>query len=80
MFKYDGPYTVYITTVGVKELYSTRVGSGSTPVVLGANVSLTRAMEVFHHAAVECPSTFAHLDVIAKHWQFVANVSIRNVS
>lgn len=80
MFKYDGPYSVYITTVGIKELYSTRVGSGSTPVVLGANVSLTRAMEVFHHAAVECPSTFAHLDVIAKHWQFVANVSIRNVS
>ncbi|KAK4325143.1 hypothetical protein Pmani_004297 [Petrolisthes manimaculis] len=79
VFKNDGPYSVYISTVGIKELYSTRVGSTSAPVVLGANVSLTRAIEVFRDAALESPGAFAHLDVIANHWQFVANVSVRNI-
>ncbi|KAK3885385.1 hypothetical protein Pcinc_010383 [Petrolisthes cinctipes] len=79
VFKDDGPYSVYISTVGIKDLYSTRVGSTSAPVVLGANVSLTRAIEVFRDAALESPGAFAHLDIIAKHWQFVANVSVRNI-
>ncbi|KAK7082852.1 hypothetical protein SK128_018427, partial [Halocaridina rubra] len=75
VFKNDGPYSAYISTRGVLDLYNVSVG---TPLSLGANVSLARAIEVFHHKA-EQSSDYAHLKEVAKHWEYVANVSVRNV-
>ncbi|XP_068204376.1 uncharacterized protein [Palaemon carinicauda] len=74
VFKNDGPYQAYISTHGVPELYEVSFG---TPLSLGANVSLTRCMEAFKDKALTDPG-YAHLGEIAKHWQYVANVSVRN--
>lgn len=76
VFKNDGPYSVYISTDGVKELYATTLAE---PLKLGSNVNLTRAMEVFQHMARAVPG-FEYLQVLADHWQVVANVAVRNVS
>lgn len=76
MFKNDGPYSVYISTDGVEELYTTSLG---VPLQLGANVSLARAMEVFRHMA-KAHHGFHYLEILADHWQVVANVAVRNVS
>lgn len=76
MFKNDGPYSVYISTDGVKELHATTL---AVPLKLGANVSLARAMEIFKHMAEAQPG-FKYLQVLADHWQVVANVAVRNVS
>lgn len=76
MFKNDGPYSVYISTDGVKELSATALDE---PLKLGANVNLTRAMEVFKHMAM-ARAGFQYLQVLADHWQVVANVAVRNVS
>lgn len=75
VFKNDGPYSVYISTDGVDELYTTSLG---VPLQLGANVSLARAMEVFRHMA-KAQQGFHHLEVLADHWQVVANVAVRNI-
>ncbi|XP_063888909.1 uncharacterized protein LOC135115838 isoform X1 [Scylla paramamosain] len=74
VFKNDGPYSAYISTDGIEELYITSVG---VPLQLGANVSLTRAMELFHHMAKTQPR-YSYLEVLANHWQVVANVAVRN--
>ena len=76
VFKDDGPYSVYISTDGVKELYATTLAE---PLKLGANVNLARAMDVFKYMAQAHPG-FQHLQVLADHWQVVANVAVRNVS
>ena len=76
MFKNDGPYSTYISTDGIEELYNTSVG---VPLELGANVSLARAMELFQHMAKTQPR-YSYLEVLANHWQVVANVAVRNVS
>ena len=47
--------------------------------ILGANVSLTRAIETFE-AMSKMNSGFKHLEGLAKHWRKVANVGVRNVS
>nr|BAS67018.1 aldehyde oxidase [Penaeus japonicus]BBC28100.1 aldehyde oxidase [Penaeus japonicus] len=74
VFKNDGPYTAYISTSGIRELYSTRVGS---PLEMGANVSLNRAIEIFEHMAASDQS-YHHLQSLADHWKVVANVAVRN--
>ncbi|XP_070000799.1 uncharacterized protein [Penaeus vannamei] len=74
VFKNDGPYAAYVSTSGIRELYSTRVGS---PLEMGANVSLTRAIEIFEHMAASDPD-FHHLKALADHWKVVANVGVRN--
>lgn len=74
VFKNDGPYTAYIATSGVKELYTV---NNQSPLELGANVSLTRAIEVFQHLATSDPG-YLYLKTLADHWQVVANVSVRN--
>ncbi|XP_042871766.1 indole-3-acetaldehyde oxidase-like [Penaeus japonicus] len=74
VYKEDGPYTTYISTNAVKALYNISVGE---PLVLGANVSLSRAIEVFQHVANTYPN-YRYLDTLVRHWKLVANVSVRN--
>lgn len=74
VYKEDGPYTTYISTNGVKALYNITIGE---PLVLGANVTLSRAIEVFQHVANTYPN-YRYLDTIVRHWKLVANVSVRN--
>lgn len=74
VFKNDGPYQAYISTHGIPDLYEVSFGE---PLSLGANVSLTRCMEAFKDMASTDPG-YAHLGEVAKHWQYVANVSVRN--
>ncbi|XP_064107764.1 uncharacterized protein LOC135216406 [Macrobrachium nipponense] len=75
VYKEDGPYSAYISTCGVKELYAVNLQS---PLILGANVSLTRCTEVFEHMANNF-SGYRHLQQIKDHWLGVANVSVRNM-
>ncbi|KAG7171465.1 Indole-3-acetaldehyde oxidase-like [Homarus americanus] len=44
---------------------------------MGANVSLSRAIEVFEHVAATYPG-YQYLRVLQSHWKMVANVSVRN--
>lgn len=74
VFKNDGPYSAYITTNGIKEMYTVTMES---PLKLGANVSLTRCIEVFKHMAESDPG-YDYLHALVSHWQVVANVSVRN--
>ncbi|XP_063609254.1 uncharacterized protein LOC134783340 [Penaeus indicus] len=74
VYKEDGPYTTYISTNAVKALYNVTIGE---PLILGANVSLSRAIEVFQHVANAYPN-YRYLDTLVRHWKYVANVSVRN--
>lgn len=74
VFKNDGPYSAYISTDGIEELYNTSV---EVDLQLGANVSLGRAMELFQYMAKKQPR-YSYLEILANHWQVVANVSVRN--
>ncbi|XP_068204134.1 uncharacterized protein [Palaemon carinicauda] len=75
VYKEDGPYSAYISTCGVKELYAVRLES---PLILGANVSLTRCIEVFKYMGNNV-SGYRYLKRIKHHWSQVANVSVRNI-
>ncbi|XP_064098256.1 uncharacterized protein LOC135209209 [Macrobrachium nipponense] len=76
VYKSDGPYSHYISTHGILELYYVGLGE---PLILSANVSLARAIEVFLQSA-EASENYRHLKEVAKHWQMVANTSVRNVA
>ena len=67
---------MYVDTTGVEDLYTVTV---ENPVILGANVSLSRCIQVFEEAAREFAG-HRHLQQIANHWKYVANVGVRNVS
>ncbi|KAK7027383.1 hypothetical protein SK128_013597 [Halocaridina rubra] len=75
IYKNDGPFNKYISTCGVKELYSVRLES---PLYVGANVSLTRCISIFEHLSENIPG-YKYLEVIKKHWVNVANASVRNI-
>nr|XP_053649189.1 uncharacterized protein LOC128700182 isoform X1 [Cherax quadricarinatus]XP_053649190.1 uncharacterized protein LOC128700182 isoform X1 [Cherax quadricarinatus]XP_053649191.1 uncharacterized protein LOC128700182 isoform X1 [Cherax quadricarinatus]XP_053649192.1 uncharacterized protein LOC128700182 isoform X1 [Cherax quadricarinatus] len=75
VYKDDGPYTTYINSNSVKELYSITIGS---PLTMGANVSLSRVIEVFKHMAISYPG-YQYLKTFQSHWELVANVSVRNI-
>lgn len=75
VYKDDGPYSAYISTSGVRELYAVRMQS---PLTLGANVNMTRCIEVFDHMANNY-NGYQYLKDIKEHWMAVANVSVRNI-
>nr|CAI5836488.1 unnamed protein product [Callosobruchus analis] len=60
----------------VKELISTYVDSSS--LILGANTTLTKTVEIFNNAANEYPG-FRYLRTIAEHILLVAHVPVRNI-
>ncbi|XP_045620965.1 LOW QUALITY PROTEIN: uncharacterized protein [Procambarus clarkii] len=75
VYKEDGPYTTYISTNNVKELYSVTT---EPPLTMGANVSLNRVMEVFERVA-SSHQGYQYLTVLRSHWKLVANVAVRNI-
>ncbi|XP_076057313.1 uncharacterized protein LOC143034854 [Oratosquilla oratoria] len=75
VYKEDGPYNMYINTTSIKKLYHV---STKAPLVIGANVSLARVIEVFELTAKSWQG-YQHLENLAQHWRVVANVAVRNV-
>lgn len=71
------PQDIYIDINGVKDLHSYTLSSDK--LVLGANMSLTRTMEVMNKVAAENPNTFGYLKQLASHIDLIANVPVRNV-
>ncbi|KAK3874524.1 hypothetical protein Pcinc_020543 [Petrolisthes cinctipes] len=71
------PYTAYINTTRVPELYTVQEAEQS--ITLGANVSLKRAIEMLRYTADTVVTGFHHLRDVADHWAVVANESVRNV-
>ncbi|RXG50793.1 Xanthine dehydrogenase 1 [Armadillidium vulgare] len=76
VYKNDGPYNTFVNTTGVTVLYDVTL---QPSLVIGANVSLARCIEIFQEAAKNNKG-YRHLTEIAKHWGVVANVGVRNVS
>lgn len=70
---------IYIDVNAVSELHDHKIDS-SGRLVLGANMTLSNAMQLFKKLAVEKPNQFAHLKPMADHIDLVANVPVRNVS
>ncbi|KAK7794360.1 hypothetical protein R5R35_007242 [Gryllus longicercus] len=66
---------VFININSVSELRSHSVGE---EIILGANVTLTEAMELFYKLAKEQPKKFAYTKVLADHIDLIANVPVRN--
>lgn len=69
---------VYIDINGVPELHGYEVNSDG--IVLGANINLTEAMELFSKLSQEQPAKFAYCKTLADHIDLIANVPVRNVS
>lgn len=69
---------VYIDTNGVEELHKYTLNSDS--LVVGANMTLSSAIDVFTKVANENPDKFAYLKQLANHIDLIANVPVRNVS
>ncbi|KAB7507046.1 Indole-3-acetaldehyde oxidase [Armadillidium nasatum] len=75
VYKNDGPYSTFVNTTGVTVLYDVTL---QPSLVIGANVSLARCIELFQEAAKNNKG-YRHLTEIAKHWGVVANVGVRNM-
>ncbi|KAL1516706.1 hypothetical protein ABEB36_000583 [Hypothenemus hampei] len=67
---------LYIDVTGVLELTGYQVND--TSVLLGANISLTTAMNIFRKIAKHNPH-FIYLDAMAAHIDLVAHVPVRNI-
>lgn len=62
----------------VKELHTYTVNSEN--VIIGANTTLTAAIDIFTKIANEKPDKFGYLKQLADHISLIANVPVRNVS
>lgn len=76
MFKYDGPYDAYLDVNMIGELKQWNL-NGSDEVMMGGNVSLTKALQLFPEGA-QLPG-YEYMNGLKKHWSRVANVPVRNV-
>jgi len=70
VFKYDGPYTVYININQIAELHETSVAGNEC--VLGANVKITDAINLLKDTDNEV------WQGVAKHLKLIASYGIRN--
>jgi xanthine dehydrogenase/oxidase len=68
---------LYIDISSVAEL-TTKEFDGKS-LVLGANTTLTEAIEIFTQIAKDNPN-FAYLKLMADHIDLIANVPVRNVN
>jgi xanthine dehydrogenase/oxidase len=68
---------LYIDISSVAEL-TTKQFDGKS-LVLGANTTLTEAIEIFTQIAKDNPN-FAYLKLMADHIDLIANVPVRNVN
>lgn len=71
------PKNIYIDINEVKELHDYSLTSNN--LILGANMSLTRTMQVMNKAAAKNPNNFGYLKQLSSHIDLIANVPIRNV-
>ncbi|KAL1517488.1 hypothetical protein ABEB36_001248 [Hypothenemus hampei] len=67
---------LYIDITSVNELTDFTLSTNS--LTLGANVSLTKAMEIFKDAAKKYPN-FEYLNNVVAHIDLIANVPVRNI-
>ncbi|KAB7507098.1 putative aldehyde oxidase 1 [Armadillidium nasatum] len=73
---YDGgPYSVYINTRMIPELYSRVIASDS--LTFGVNKSVTDTIAEFE--TLYTNTNFSYLYQIAKHWKKIASTSVRNL-
>ncbi|KAK9891892.1 hypothetical protein WA026_017378 [Henosepilachna vigintioctopunctata] len=70
------PSEMYIDIIEVDELMS--YGITNNTLTIGANMSLTKTMELFYQIA-RTNSKFAYLKTMADHLDLVANIPVRNV-
>lgn len=74
-----GHIDIYIDINAVSDLHTYTVDPDTGNLILGANVSLTRAITIFKNMASEKPDKYAYLEQLANHIELVANVPVRNV-
>ncbi|KAK9512029.1 hypothetical protein O3M35_000556 [Rhynocoris fuscipes] len=67
---------VYIDINGIPELHGYEVKADG--IILGANINLTEAMELFYRLAKEQPAIYAYCKTLGDHIDLVANVPVRN--
>lgn len=68
----------YIDVNSVKDLHSYTITNDQ--LVVGANMTLNKAIDLFNNVATNNTANFAYLKQVAYHISLVANVSVRNVS
>lgn len=68
---------IYIDVNSVKDLHSYTVVENS--LIVGANVSLNAAIDIFSKVAQDNPNKFGYLKQLATHIDLIANVPVRNV-
>lgn len=78
VYKYERHPDVYIDINNVVELKGHSFDG--TTLSLGANMTLTEAIQLFSAVAQEKPGLFGYAQVIANHIRRVANTPVRNVS
>ncbi|XP_065224598.1 uncharacterized protein LOC135848590 isoform X2 [Planococcus citri] len=71
------PQDIYIDINGVKDLHTYTLNSDK--LVLGANMTLNKTIEVLNKVAAETPNKFGYLKQMASHIDLIANVPVRNV-
>ena len=77
MYRIKEDPQVYIDVNGIAELHGSEVKQDG--IILGANIGLTEAMDLFYKLAKEQPSKFAYCKTLADHIDLIANVPVRNV-
>lgn len=73
----ESPYDTYIDINTVKDLHSYTINNDE--VILGANMSLNKTINVLQMVANINSDKFDYLKQVAKHLKMVANYPIRNV-
>ena len=77
VYKYEPYPDVFIDINNVAELKGHTFDG--TNLTLGANMTLTEAIQLLSAVAQEKPGTFGYTQVIADHIKRVANTPVRNV-
>lgn len=77
VYKSNEEYQVYIDIADVDELISYQIENDH--LVLGANMTLTEAMDLFDRISQE-NKNFIYLKKLKSHIDLIANVPVRNVS
>ncbi|CAL4121735.1 unnamed protein product, partial [Meganyctiphanes norvegica] len=79
-FPSDVPYGAYINISQVNELNQIQEpNSTSQNLVLGAAVTIARAIQIFERVSSNIPG-YGYLQVLANHWKNVANTGVRNMA
>ncbi|KAL8561663.1 hypothetical protein ACOMHN_001395 [Nucella lapillus] len=77
IFKYEGPFDVYIDLREVKDLY--KIEESTSSVKIGANTSLTGLLKSLKELQNKQPG-FHYFGALVKHLKLVGNVLMRNAA